>query len=85
MNATASVASAAAPGISSASSLVTKGDEAVVGSVDNLTNVVSSLVDAVKAQTASDKQIAQNAKSSAEKIANRSLARDEEKALESWN
>jgi hypothetical protein len=83
LNATASVASAAAPGISSASSLMTKGDEAVVGSVDNLTNVVSSLVDAVKAQTASDKQIAQNAKSSAEKIANRSLARDEEKALES--
>ena len=82
LNATASVASAAAPGISSASSLMTKGDEAVVGSVDNLTNVVSSLVDAVKAQTASDKQIAQNAKSSAEKIANRSLARDEEKALE---
>lgn len=82
LNATASVASAAAPGISSASSLVTKGDEAVVGSVDNLTNVVSSLVDAVKAQTVSDKQIAQNAKSSAEKIANRSLARDEEKSLE---
>ncbi len=81
MNATASVASAGASGISSAS-LVTKGDAAVVGSVENLTNVVGSLVDAVKAQTAADKQIAQNAKASAEKIANRSLARDEEKALE---
>jgi len=82
LNATASVASAAAPGISSASSLMTKGDEAVVGSVDNLTNVVSSLVDTIKSQTAAQKQISDKETAKAESLANRALARDEEKLLE---
>jgi hypothetical protein len=81
LNATASVASAGASGISSAS-LVTKGDEAVVGSVENLTKVVTSLVDAVKAQTAAQKQISDKEAAKADTLANRALARDEEKALE---
>jgi murein DD-endopeptidase MepM/ murein hydrolase activator NlpD len=81
MNATASVASAGASGISSAS-LVTKGDEAVVGSVENLTKVVTSLVDAVKAQTAAQKQISDKEAAKADTLANRALARDEEKSLE---
>jgi hypothetical protein len=81
MNATASVASAGASGISSAS-LVTKGDEAVVGSVENLTKVVTSLVDAVKAQTTAQKQISDKEAAKADTLANRALAREEEKALE---
>jgi murein DD-endopeptidase MepM/ murein hydrolase activator NlpD len=81
LNATASVASAGASGISSAS-LVTKGDEAVVGSVENLTKVVTSLVDAVKAQTAAQKQISDKEAAKADTLANRALAREEEKALE---
>jgi hypothetical protein len=81
MNATASVASAGASGISSAS-LITKGDEAVVGSVENLTKVVTSLVDAVKAQTAAQKQISDKEAAKADTLANRALAREEEKALE---
>jgi hypothetical protein len=81
MNAPASVASAGASGISSAS-LVTKGDEAVVGSVENLTKVVTSLVDAVKAQTAAQKQISDKEAAKADTLANRALAREEEKSLE---
>jgi len=81
MNATASVASAAAGGIASASSLVTKGDEAVVGSVDNLTKIVTSLVDAVKAQTATQKQISAKESAKADTIASRAKAAAEEKSI----
>jgi hypothetical protein len=81
MNATASVASASSGGITSSSSLITKGDEAVVGSVGNLTNVVSSLVDAVKAQTAAQKQISAKETAKADTLASRAKASAEERAL----
>jgi len=82
MNAPASVASAAvAPAINSSSS-VTKGDEQIVGSINNLTKITSSLVDIVKAQTATQKQTAAAAAAKADSIASRARASEKEKALE---
>ena len=78
MNAPASVASA---GITSASAEITKGDEAVIGAVTDLSKIVTNLVDAVKAQTASQKQIADKEKATADKLANRALAQNEKNAL----
>jgi len=79
MDAPASVASA---GIASASTSVTKGDEQIVASVEDLTKVVVSLVDAVKAQTASQAKSTAQAKASAERTANRALASSEEGLME---
>jgi spore germination cell wall hydrolase CwlJ-like protein len=78
MNAPANVASA---GIASASTEITKGDEAVVGAVTDLSKIVTNLVDAVKAQTASQKQIADKEKTTADKLASRALAQNEKNAL----
>ena len=79
MDAPASVASA---GIASASTSITKGDEEIVSSVENLTKVVTSLVDAVKAQTSAQLKAANAQKASTERTANRALAAAEESSLE---
>ena len=81
MNAPASVA---AGGINSASSIgeVTRGDEEIVSSVEDLTKVVVSLVSAVKAQTAAQLKAANAQKASTERTANRALAAAEESSLE---
>ena len=79
MNAPASVASA---GIASASTSITKGDEEIVSSVENLTKVVTSLVDAVKAQTSAQLKAANAQKASTERTANRALAAAEESSME---
>jgi len=79
MDAPASVASA---GIASASTSVTKGDEKIVKSVEDLTKVVVSLVDAVKAQTSAQIKAANAQKASTERTANRALAAAEESSLE---
>jgi Phage tail lysozyme len=81
MNATASVAAGGASAIDS-SSTVTKGDEEIVGSIEKLTKVTTSLVDVVKKQTSTQKQSADKATAKAETIANRAKATEEEKALE---
>ena len=81
MNAPASVAAAGASGIGSSSS-ITKGDEQIVGSIENLTKVTTSLVDVVKKQTSTQKQSADKATAKAETIANRAKASETEKALE---
>jgi hypothetical protein len=84
MNATASVAAGGASSITTASSIgeVTKGDEAIVGAVSDLSKIVTSLVDAVKAQTTVQQKIADREKASADRIANRALASQEEAAIE---
>lgn len=84
LNASATVAAGGASAITSASSIgeVTKGDEAIIGAVSDLTNIVTSLVDAVKAQTTAQQKIADREKATADRLANRSLSAAEEKSIE---